>query len=223
MRGRLLALIGAAAILASPLKAQSVAELRAQYQQTQEMLNQAEAAGLDPAMLSSLRESLEGLKQTIDEMERDEAASQASASAPEPAAGPAPAAAGAEENLAAPTCRNFGFDENNYRAKAVEPGPDLQIRTLCGQAYEYYAMYKRALAQQHPEAWKTYDAHRQSAAVVNNFWSEARARPGEGIVPDTKTAAQIADEEREAAARAAAAAPQRPPPAPECDGCVTPQ
>ena len=94
---------------------------------------------------------------------------------------------------------------------------------MCGQAYEYYTMYKRALGQKHPEAWRTYDAHKQAAAVVNGFFGETRVPTNSGIVPDTKTAAQVQAERREAEAQAMANSPPTPPPAPPCDGCATPQ
>ena len=73
------------------------------------MLNQAEAAGMDPGMLASLRESLEGLRQSIEE---DERAQSAAASAPveEPAAPPPPVPANLEPNLAASTLRRLRSD-----------------------------------------------------------------------------------------------------------------
>lgn len=225
MRFVALALVAGAILVGGPAQAQNIAELRAQYQQTQQMIEQAEAAGVDSSLTSSLRESLEGLRQVIDEMERDQqAAAQASSAPSEPEPTPAPAAAAAsEENLAASTCGRFGFTADNYRTVALSGGNDEQIKTLCGQAYEYHSMYKRALSQGHPEAWRTYDAHKKSAAVVNNFYGETAVAPSEGIRPDTKTAQQVVAEQREAAASAAANAPMRPPAAPSCSGCVTPQ
>lgn len=224
MRFVALAFVACAILVGSPTRAQNIAELRAQYQQTQQMIEQAEASGVDAGLTSSLRESLEGLRQVIDEMERDQQAAAQESSAPsQPEPTPTPAAAAAEENLAADTCGRFGFTAENYRAVALSGGNDVQIKTLCGQAYEYHSMYRRALAQQHPEAWKTYDAHKKSAAVVNNFWSETAAGPNEGIRQDTKTAQQVVAEQRAAAATAVANAPKRPPAAPSCSGCVTPQ
>lgn len=215
-------LLGAviAAIACSSVGAQSIAELKAQYAQTMEMLNQAEAAGMDPSLVASLRESLEGLRQSIEEDER--AQSQAATPiAEEPAA--APVQASLEPNLAASPCADFGVTEDNYRQASLAPGNDLQMRTLCGQALELYSMYKRAVAQGHPEAWRTYDAHRQASAQLTGFDHETRAAPGEGIVPDTKTAAQVEAERREVEARAMADAPPPLPKAPPCNGCVTPQ
>ena len=201
--------------------AQSIAELKAQYAQTMELLNQAEAAGMDAAMVASLRESLEGLRQSIEEDER--ALSQAPppiVDEPPPAA---PVQASLEPNLAASPCADFGVTEDNYRQASLAPGNDLQMRTLCGQALEYYSMYKRAVAQAHPEAWRTYDAHRQASMQLTGFDRETRAAPGEGITPDTKTAVQVETERREAAEQAMADAPPTPPKAPPCRGCVTPQ
>ena len=208
------------AIACSPVGAQSSAELRAQYEETMNLLRQAESMGVDPAMLASLRESLEGLRRSIEEDER----AQSEAAAPvaeEPA--PAPVQASLEPNLAASPCADFGVTEDNYRQASLAPGNDLQMRTLCGQALEYYSMYKRAVAQGHPEAWRTYDAHRQASMQLTGFDRERRAAPGEGITPDTKTAAQVEAERREAAAQALADAPPAPPKAPPCHGCVTPQ
>jgi hypothetical protein len=218
-------LMGAAALAVvlawSPLQAQSIAELKAQYAQTVEMLNQAEAAGMDPSLVASLRESLEGLRQSIEEDERAQAEA---ARAPVEEAASAPAVpANVEPNLAASTCADFGVTEDNYRTASLAPGNDFQMRTLCGQALELYSMYKRAVAQGHPEAWRTYDAHRQASAQLTGFDNDTRAAPGEGIVPDTKTAAQVEAERREAEARAMADAPPPPPKAPPCRGCVTPQ
>ena len=215
-------LLGAviAATACSSVGAQSIAELKAQYAQTMEMLNQAEAAGMDPSLVASLRESLEGLRQSIEEDER--AQSQAATPiAEEPAV--APVQASLEPNLAASPCADFGVTEDNYRQASLAPGNDLQMRTLCGQALELYSMYKRAVAQGHPEAWRTYDAHRQASAQLTGFDRDTRAAPGEGIVPDTKTAAQVEAERREAEARAMADAPPPLPKAPPCNGCVTPQ
>ena len=222
MRLKLVSMLGAIALCTGPAWGQSVAELRAQYQETMNLLNQAESMGVDPAMLASLRESLEGLRQSIDEQERADA--EAAAAPPIEETAPPPAArANLEPNLAASTCADFGVTEDNYRQASIAPGNDMQIRTMCGQALEYYSMYKRAVSQGHPEAWRTYDAHRKASMVLTSFDGETRAAPGEGIVPDTKTAAQVAVEQKEAAARALADAPPPPPKAPPCNGCVTPQ
>jgi hypothetical protein len=211
----------ALAISGSPVQAQSIAELKAQYAQTMEMLNQAEAAGMDAAMVASLRESLEALRQSIEEDER--AQSEAAQAPVEEAPPPAPAPAAAEPNLAASPCADFGVTEDNYRQASIAPGNDLQMRTLCGHALELYSMYKRALSQGHPEAGRTYDAHRQASMQLTGFDRETRAAPGGGITPDTKTAVQVETERREAAAQALADAPPAPPKAPPCKGCVTPQ
>lgn len=72
-------------------------------------------------------------------------------------------------NLAASACA--GFTEGNYRQKALSGGGDQQLHTMCGQAFDYYAMYKRAIAQGYSEADanRTYAAHEQSARVAQGF------------------------------------------------------
>lgn len=215
----------AAALLGGPALAQSAAELRAQYQETMELLNQAESMGVDPAMVASLRETLEGLRESIDEQERSER--EEAMPPPETASEAPPPSPDAplEPNLAAATCADFGITEDNYRTAALSGGDDVQMKTLCGQAMEYYSMYKRAMAQKHPEAWRTYDAHKAAAMQLNAFDRDTRAAPGEGIHPDTKTAVQVETERRDAQARADAEAASipRPPQAPPCKGCASPQ
>ena len=72
-------------------------------------------------------------------------------------------------NLATGACA--GFTESNYRQKAVSGGGDQQLYTMCGQAFEYYTMYKRAIAQGYSEADanRTYAAHQQSAQVAQGY------------------------------------------------------
>jgi hypothetical protein len=72
-------------------------------------------------------------------------------------------------NLATSACP--GFTESNYRQLALSGGGDTQLYTLCGQAFEYYTMYKRAISQGYSEADcnRTYAAHEQSARVAVNF------------------------------------------------------
>jgi hypothetical protein len=69
-----------------------------------------------------------------------------------------------------------GFTEENYREKALAEGNDQQLRALCGAAYEYYTMYKRALEQGYSEedAERTYQAHEKSVAVLKQFYEETR-------------------------------------------------
>ncbi|GAB3505179.1 hypothetical protein [Pseudoxanthomonas daejeonensis] len=73
------------------------------------------------------------------------------------------------ENLALSSCA--GFTESNYRQKAVSGGGDQQLYAMCGQAFEYYTMYKRAIAQGYSEADanRTYAAHQQSAEVAAGY------------------------------------------------------
>lgn len=74
-------------------------------------------------------------------------------------------------NLATGACT--GFTEQNYRTKALQGGGDAQLYTMCGQAFEYYTMYKRAIAQGYSEADanRTYAAHEQSARVARGYLS----------------------------------------------------
>lgn len=87
---------------------------------------------------------------------------------------PAPAAAKDHGNMATQMCD--GFTEENYREKALAEGNDQQLRALCGAAYEYYTMYKRALEQGYSEedAERTYQAHEKSVAVLKQFYEETR-------------------------------------------------
>ncbi len=72
-------------------------------------------------------------------------------------------------NLASSAC--IGFTEDNYRTKSAEGGGDSQLKTMCGQAFEYYTMYKRAIAQGYSEsdANRTYAAHEDSARVASGY------------------------------------------------------
>ncbi|UNK57254.1 hypothetical protein MNQ95_14130 [Pseudoxanthomonas daejeonensis] len=72
-------------------------------------------------------------------------------------------------NLAQSACA--GFTESNYQQKAVSGGGDQQLYAMCGQAFDYYTMYKRAIAQGYSEADanRTYAAHQQSAEVAAGY------------------------------------------------------
>ena len=72
-------------------------------------------------------------------------------------------------NLATGACS--GFNESNYRQLAVSGGADSQLYAMCGQAFEYYTMYKRAISQGYSEADcnRTYAAHEQASRVASNF------------------------------------------------------
>ncbi|RYD67531.1 MAG: hypothetical protein EOP58_02925 [Sphingomonadales bacterium] len=74
-----------------------------------------------------------------------------------------------KRNLATGVCA--GFTEGNYRERALRGGKDTQLDTMCGQAFEYYVMYKRAIAQGYSEADanRTYAAHEGAAANAQNF------------------------------------------------------
>lgn len=169
---RYLGLAVLAMFVAAPVAAQSAAELRTQLEETKAMLAQGEAAGMDASVLASLRESLALIEETIKEMEADEASSGGSAdAADETANAPYPV----KPNLAA-TEACAGFTEQNYRQRALAGGSDVQLDTMCGQAFEYYTMYKRAIAQGYSEADanRTYDAHAKSALVANDFYANNR-------------------------------------------------
>lgn len=68
------------------------------------------------------------------------------------------------------------MNETNYRQVGVSGGNDVQLKTMCAQAYEYYSMYKRAIAQGYSEADsnRTFDAHAKSAQVAISFYAGAR-------------------------------------------------
>lgn len=85
--------------------------------------------------------------------------------------------AGAKDPVPMPGCDAVGVNSGNYRSAALSGGNDVQLKTMCGQAYEYYAMYRRALEQGYSEAdaERTYQAHAQSAAVANDFYDNNRA------------------------------------------------
>lgn len=168
MRPAMTALLGLV-LVAAPAQAQSAAELRGELERTKIMLNQGEAAGMDASILASLRESVAGLEQVVREMEAEEGSAGATAAAID---APFPV----RPNLAA-TAACAGFDESNYRQLATEEGRDQQLRAMCGQAFEYYTMYKRAIAQGYSEADanRTYDAHSKSALVANDFFANNRA------------------------------------------------
>lgn len=72
-------------------------------------------------------------------------------------------------NLAAGLCP--GFSEANYRTVALQPGGDVQRKSFCGQSYEFYTMYKRAIAQGYSEADsnRTYAAHEGAVAQLRSF------------------------------------------------------
>lgn len=72
-------------------------------------------------------------------------------------------------NLALGSCP--GFSEANYRTVALSGGDDVQRKTMCGQAFEYYTMYKRAIAQGYAEADanRTYAAHEGAVANLQSF------------------------------------------------------
>ncbi len=68
------------------------------------------------------------------------------------------------------------MNESNYRQVGVEGGNDVQLKTMCAQAYEYYTMYKRAISQGYAEADanRTYDAHQKAAQNAISFYVNNR-------------------------------------------------
>lgn len=74
-------------------------------------------------------------------------------------------------------CESVGVSMGDYRSSALSGGRDVQLKTMCGQAYEYYSMYLRAIAQGYSEseANRTYDAYSASATTAVNFRRDASA------------------------------------------------
>jgi hypothetical protein len=68
------------------------------------------------------------------------------------------------------------MNETNYREVALSGGGDVQLKTLCGQAFEYYQVYRNAIAQGYSEADanRTYDVHQKAARQVIQFYQESR-------------------------------------------------
>ncbi len=72
-------------------------------------------------------------------------------------------------NLALRFCP--GFTEANYRSLSTARGPDTQRKTHCGLSFEYYTMYKRAIAQGYSEADsnRTYAAHEGAVSSLRSL------------------------------------------------------
>lgn len=68
------------------------------------------------------------------------------------------------------------MNQNNYRQVATSGGNDVQLKTMCGQAYEYYSMYLNAIRQGYSEADanRTYAAHEQAAQNAIYFYQNNR-------------------------------------------------
>jgi hypothetical protein len=155
--------------------AQSVAELRAQLQETRALISQGEAAGMDPEVIRSLRESMNEVEQSIREMEAEQGGG-AGTPAPDNAA-PVTASYPVRPNKldGDPACS--GFTMQNYRERGLEGGNDVQLKTMCAQAFEYYSMYLNAIRQGYGEADanRTYDAHAGAALNASSFYANNRA------------------------------------------------
>ena len=155
-------------------QAQSVAELRAQAQQVRQQIAEAEAAGVDPAFLQSLRDMMDETERTISEMEADQASA---AAAPEPAPVPVAASYAARPNAldGDPACAEFTIA--NYRELGLRGGDNVQLDTMCAAAFEYYSAYLNAIRQGYAEADanRTYEAHSRAALVASTFYRDTRA------------------------------------------------
>lgn len=106
------------------------------------------------------------------------AATQASAPSASPASGNAltgtRAAGGSyptKENALKGKAACSMMNESNYQQVGLSPGGDVQLKTMCAHAYEFYVAYKRAIAQGYSQAdaERTYVAHQQSALVAIRF------------------------------------------------------
>lgn len=161
----------AAALFATPALAQSAAELRAQIREMRANIARGEAAGMDASVLQTFRDAADELEQSLREEEASQASS-ASSSPPPPATPAYPVRPNVLE--AGGACRGFTLD--NYRERALAGGSDVQLNTMCGQAYEYYAMYLRAISQGYSEADanRTYAAFEKAAANATSFYQSAR-------------------------------------------------
>lgn len=160
------------AMSALPAFAQTAAELRAQLEETRSQIRQAEAAGVDESLLGPLREMLADVERMIAEDAAAAAATPASSSEPSTSGYAYPPKPNWLANEAA--CQ--GFTLENYRTYALSGGPDTQLKTLCGGAYEYYAMYLRAIRQGYSPADsdRTYAAYEGAARTAVSFYAGAR-------------------------------------------------
>lgn len=75
-----------------------------------------------------------------------------------------------------PGCDAVGVNFDNFKSAALSGGNDVQLKTLCGAAYNYYWMYRNAEKQGYsPDgADITWQEHAKAAAVVNEFYAGAR-------------------------------------------------
>jgi hypothetical protein len=68
------------------------------------------------------------------------------------------------------------MNQANYRQVGVSGGNDVQLKTMCAQAHEYYHMYLNAIAQGYSEADanRTYAAHQGAAQNAISFYENNR-------------------------------------------------
>jgi len=176
MNYRILRLYGAIAALMLPglVSAQSNAELLHQLSQTKEQIAAAEAAGADPDLIAQLKSSMNDVENSLraDNAAQQVNSSPADASPPLNAAGyptrPNTLVGGA-------ACADFSL--SNYRELALSGGNDIQLKTMCGQAFEYYSMYLRAIEQGYSEsdANRTYSAFEGAASNASSFYRNNRS------------------------------------------------
>ena len=165
-------LTAAAPTLAS---AQTVQELRAQLSQLNQQIADADAAGVDPSLIATLREMADQAEQTIRDMEAEQASPGATV---EPEAATASMASYTPQgNVLDDEEACAGFTLSNYRERGLAEGNDVQLNTMCAQAFEYYVMYRRAIEQGYSEADanRTFEAHRAAALNAKAFYESARA------------------------------------------------
>lgn len=68
------------------------------------------------------------------------------------------------------------MNQGNYREVGLSGGNDVQLKTMCAQAHEYYSMYLNAIRQGYSEADanRTYAAHEGAAQNAISFYQSAR-------------------------------------------------
>ena len=73
-------------------------------------------------------------------------------------------------------CR--GYTDQNFKEYFVanQSGPDVQLHTMCAAAFNYYAMYRNAIAQGYSEADAniTYGVFEKTALTATEFYRTAR-------------------------------------------------
>ncbi|MGY4398598.1 hypothetical protein ACVWZA_003806 [Sphingomonas sp. UYAg733] len=122
------------------------------------------------------------MRKTADDLEasaRAEMAEAAKKPAPATPATPEPVAMpGKGENWLAdkPSCADFTV--SNYQTYRLSGPGDEQLRTLCAGAYNYWAMYERALTTGYTveTARPTWEAYNKAALVADNFYETTKTQ-----------------------------------------------